>query len=229
MAGGAWRRERHFGYSRGVTQAPGAQVLILFAHPALERSRINRRLAAAVQALPGVTFHDLYEHYPDFDIDVKREQQVMEAHPVVVMQHPFYWYSTPALLKQWQDLVLEHHWAYGAGGTKLQGKILLSAITSGGGEASYTREGFHGRTVLELLAPVAQTARLCGMHYPPPFIAHGTHGMPDAEVQRHTRDYVRLIEALRDRRVDLDAARALPRINQDLDAVIRDRRDTGEA
>lgn len=29
------------------------------------------------------------------------------------MQHPFYWYSTPALLKEWQDLVLEHGWAYG--------------------------------------------------------------------------------------------------------------------
>lgn len=36
-------------------------LLILFAHPALQRSRVNRVLARAVQDLPGVTFHDLYQ------------------------------------------------------------------------------------------------------------------------------------------------------------------------
>jgi len=88
-------------------------VLVLFAHPALEKSRVNRRLAAAVADLPGVTLHDLYEAYPDFDVDVKREQDLLVAHDVLVVQHPFYWYSTPALVKQWEDLVLEHGWAYG--------------------------------------------------------------------------------------------------------------------
>ena len=48
------------------------RVLILFAHPALHKSRVNRRLAAAVRHLEGVTFHDLYEEYPDFNIDVAR-------------------------------------------------------------------------------------------------------------------------------------------------------------
>jgi putative NADPH-quinone reductase len=37
------------------------QVLILFAHPALEKSRVHRRLVRAAQSVPGVTFHDLYE------------------------------------------------------------------------------------------------------------------------------------------------------------------------
>ena len=48
------------------------KVLLLFAHPVLEKSRVNRRLAAAVRELKGVTFCDLYEQYPEFDIDVKR-------------------------------------------------------------------------------------------------------------------------------------------------------------
>ncbi len=99
------------------------RVLILFAHPALEKSRVNRRLAEAVQSLPGVTFNDLYQHYPDLDIDVEREQQLLVAHDVVVMQHPFYWYSSPAIIKEWQDLVLEFGFAYGPGGTALEGKI----------------------------------------------------------------------------------------------------------
>ena len=64
-------------------------------------------------------------------IDVRAEQELLVSHDVIVSQHPFYWYSSPALLKEWQDLVLEHGWAYGRGGTKLTGKILFNAITAG--------------------------------------------------------------------------------------------------
>ena len=93
------------------------RVLILFAHPALQKSRVNRRLVAAVQNLENVTINDLYEEYPDFSIDVKREQALLESHDIIIFQHPLYWYSCPALLKEWQDLVLEYGFAYGAQGT----------------------------------------------------------------------------------------------------------------
>jgi glutathione-regulated potassium-efflux system ancillary protein KefG len=43
-----------------------ASVLVLFAHLTLEKSRVNRHLVAAARETPGVTFHDLYECYPDF-------------------------------------------------------------------------------------------------------------------------------------------------------------------
>ncbi len=48
------------------------RILILFAHPALERSRVNRRLIAEAKDVAGVTVHDLYEAYPTLDLDVKR-------------------------------------------------------------------------------------------------------------------------------------------------------------
>jgi hypothetical protein len=66
-----------------------------------------------------VDISDLYEEYPDFYINVKREQQLLIEHDIIVFQHPFYWYSSPAILKQWEDLVLEFGFAYGPGGTKL--------------------------------------------------------------------------------------------------------------
>ena len=84
-----------------------------------------------------MTVHDLYEAYPDLDIDVAREKALLLAHDVIVWQHPFFWYSTPAILKEWQDLVLEFGWAYGPGGTALRGKLFVSAITTGGREAAY--------------------------------------------------------------------------------------------
>ena len=200
-------------------------VLILLAHPALDRSRVNRPLAEAVRGLDGVSFRDLYEEYPDLDIDVPAEQALLERHDVVVWQHPLYWYSTPAILKEWQDLVLEHGWAYGSGGTALHGKILVQALTAGGSEDAYCREGSNSFTVRELLAPVEQTARLCGMLWLPPFAVHGTHRLSDAEVAEHARQYRRLVEALRDDRIDLAAARGLHRLNARLDAVVRETSD----
>ena len=66
------------------------QVLILFAHPALEKSRANRRLLRSAEGLEGVTLRDLYEDYPDFLIDVSREQEDLKRHDVILFQHPFF-------------------------------------------------------------------------------------------------------------------------------------------
>jgi len=85
---------------------PARRILILFAHPALEKSRVNCALVRQVQGLEAVTFHDLYEAYPDFDIDIQHEQELLVAHDVVVLQHPFFWYSTPAILKEWMVFLL---------------------------------------------------------------------------------------------------------------------------
>jgi glutathione-regulated potassium-efflux system ancillary protein KefG len=203
-------------------QVPATKILILFAHPALEKSRVNRRLADVVRDLPGVTFHDLYEVYPEFDIDVPTEQSLLAAHQLAVFQHPFFWYSTPAILKQWQDLVLQHGWAYGSAGTALRGKMMLSVVTTGGREDAYRRDGFSRFTVRELLAPIEQTAYLCGMDYLPPFVVHGTHRMTDVEIARHADDYRRVICALRDGRIDFAAARRHDRINRRLDEIVQD-------
>ncbi len=198
------------------------QVLILFAHPALQKSRVNRRLRQEVMDLPGVTFHDLYEAYPQLDVDAAREQALLEAHDVVVLQHPFFWYSTPAILKEWQDLVLEHGWAYGREGTRLHGKWLLNAMSAGGREVAYQPDGYNRFTIRQLLAPIEQTAHLCGMTYLPPFVVHGTHTLSDAQLDADAAAYRRAIEALRDDRIDLEALARHPRLNSDLDAVLRD-------
>ena len=67
------------------------RVLVLFAHPVLERSRVNRRLLEALRGLDNVTIRDLYELYPTLAIDVKAEQAELLARDVIVFQHPFYW------------------------------------------------------------------------------------------------------------------------------------------
>ena len=50
-----------------------AKTLILYAHLALEKSKVNRALKEEVENMESVTFHDLYELYPDFHIDIEAE------------------------------------------------------------------------------------------------------------------------------------------------------------
>jgi glutathione-regulated potassium-efflux system ancillary protein KefG len=197
------------------------RVLILFAHPALERSRVQRPLAEAVRDLKGVTFRDLYELYPDFDVDVGEEQALLVESDVVVFQHPVYWYSAPALVKEWLDLVLEHGWAYGHEGTALHGKTWVQVVSTGGGEETYRETGVHGQSLRAFLAPFEATARLCGMHYLAPFSVYATHGLDPADVAKRAADYRRLIEALRDDRLDLAAAEREPELCAALDRLIR--------
>jgi glutathione-regulated potassium-efflux system ancillary protein KefG len=67
------------------------KILIIFAHPVLEKSRVHKTLLKYISGLDHVTFVDLYESYPDFDIDVKREQQLLLAHDIIIWQHPLCW------------------------------------------------------------------------------------------------------------------------------------------
>lgn len=178
-----------------------ARVLVLFAHPAFQKSRIHRELVAAARRVEGVTFHDLYEAYPDFQIEVPHEQDLLLSHDVIIFQHPFFWYSGPALLKEWLDLVLEYGFAYGPGGTRLHGKLLMSALTTGGSAHAYTPGGRNHFTIAELLAPFEQTARLCGLHWLPPFVVHDvSHLLEAADIARHAADYAQVLAHLRDKK-----------------------------
>lgn len=169
-----------------------------------------------------MTIHDLYEMYPNFHIDVKFEQDLLLAHDIIVFHHPFYWYSSPAILKEWQDLVLEYGFAYGQGGIALHGKKFLTAITTGGGEQAYCRRGYNRFTVRELLAPFEQTAQLCGIEYLPPFIVYGTHKLREQhQIAKHAEDYRTAIVALRDDTINWSLLEQCDRLNQSLSQLIK--------
>lgn len=198
------------------------KVLINFAHPAQTRSVINSALRAAVEGLENVTVNDLYASYPDFLIDVKREQNLCEDHDVIIFQHPFYWYSTPAIMKEWLDLVLQHDWAYGVKGRALEGKFFLQAITAGGDDSTYREDGFNEFTIGELTSPYRATAKLCNMTWLPPFTVLGIHrGLAEEQVNVHAEDYRRAVIALRDETVDIERVQQDRYLNSDLNLTIR--------
>ncbi|MCB1380929.1 MAG: NAD(P)H-dependent oxidoreductase [Alphaproteobacteria bacterium] len=178
------------------------KVLILFAHPRFSVSTTQKAMLKAVSGLDGVTIHDIYAAYPDFAIDVAAEQEMLRDHDLIVLQHPLYWYSAPAIIKEWLDLVLEHGWAYGHGGTRLAGKFLLSAVSTGGPAEAYAHGGRNRFQLDELLAPFNQTAYLCSMAYLRPFAVYSGRRLGPEELSAHAETYRDLIVGLRDGRID---------------------------
>ena len=170
-----------------------AKVLILFAHPRLETSRVNIALLNQLPKHPDLFFNDLYEMYPNFNIDVDREKKLLLQADIIIWQHPLYWYSAPPLIKQWIDMVLEFGWAYGPGGTALSGKIAFNAITSGGPKESYSSTGHHRFTLKQFLAPYNRTTTLCNMLYLSPFAVQGTHKLSEASLAEQTKTYHSLL------------------------------------
>lgn len=168
-------------------------VLILFAHPRYEKSRANKALLAALRDQECVTIHDLYEEYPDFNIDVAHEKKMLLSHQIIVWQYPLYMYGAPALLKQWIDLVLEHGWAHGANGDKLENKLILNTITTGGTRESYSRDGFNRHTLPDFLIPLEQTAHLCRMTWLPPFAVQGTYRLTDDRLAEYAEQYRQIV------------------------------------
>ncbi|MFZ4702689.1 MAG: NAD(P)H-dependent oxidoreductase, partial [Candidatus Methylumidiphilus sp.] len=134
-----------------------------------------------------VRVNDLYLLYPKLYVDVEREQALLREADWVVFQHPFYWYSAPALLKEWMDVVLEQGFAYGQGGTALHKKIWLHSVTTGMADHAYTPEGINAATMTELLKPFERTARFCGMIWKDPLIFHGAHDTEEGRINQHTQ------------------------------------------
>lgn len=183
------------------------RVLVILSHPRLAESIVNRGLIESLHGLEGVTINELYTRYPDFKVDVSHEQRELVAHDVIVLQHPFYWYHGPALLKEWLDLVLEYGFAYGSRGKALHGKTLLNAISTGGPREAYEPTGYNHFKMRQLLTPFEQSANLCGMRYLAPFVVHGAREYESVEeMEPVSKAYRAIIEALRDDRINLDHA-----------------------
>jgi glutathione-regulated potassium-efflux system ancillary protein KefF len=159
--------------------------LVLAAHPSWRESRVNQRLLAVARDIGTVQVQDLYGLYPDFDIDVATEQQLAAQAKLIVLLHPIQWYSMPPLQKLWLDEVLTYGWAYGHGGTALQGKDLWLVATTGGPESSYHPQSYNRYFFDAFMPPYEQSAALCGMRFLPPLVLHGARRTSEESIAQH--------------------------------------------
>ncbi len=172
------------------------KILIIYAHPAHEKSRVNKAMILKAKELQNVDIHDLYDLYPDFHIDVKFEQDCLRSTDMLILQFPIYWYSSPSIIKEWKFSVLQYGFAHGPAGTALKGKPFMLALSTAGLPEAYQRGGINHFTIDEFLRPFEQTAAICGMPYWPPFLIQGAPKLSVKQIKEHADSYNELLLSL---------------------------------
>lgn len=165
-------------------------IALYLVHPSYEKeSRINKALINAAKNLENITIYDLYKNYPDFKIDVKKEQERLLENDIVVLQFPLFWFSSPALLKEWFDLVFTQDFAFD-GKYALKDKKLLVSTTAAGAEETYKESGI---LIEDYLKPIVGTAMYTKMQYQKPFIVHNTYVLSDEQLDNIAKEYVQYL------------------------------------
>ena len=127
-------------------------ILVICGHPNLKESTANSQILKKLEKeLPGIDILRLDEVYPDYNIDVSKEQQRLLDHDTIILQFPIFWYTAPSLMKRYIDDLFSHGFAIGSKGGKLKGKKLMLSVTTAGDESIYQHNGYTKRTIDEFL------------------------------------------------------------------------------
>ena len=183
--------------------------LLLLAHPDIATSRVNRALLAGLDRLDGLEVADLTQLYPNAQIDLAAERERLLRADKLIFQFPLYWYSTPPILKQWQDAVLTPIFYLEPDTAALmRGLPILAATTTGGPPASY-EPGALTMTINELFAPLRATARKCGFIWHNPFAVHDVRNIDDTELRRASETYRAIVLSLPTRQKLSDSSKPI--------------------
>lgn len=170
----------------------GTQLLMF--HPDFARSKANRTLAEAARTCPDVEVVDVHALYPDGRIDVETEVRQLLGAERLILQFPVRWYSTPALLQEWQDQVLTRMmYVNPTEGERLRGMPLLVAATAGNTPEAYSPTGINLFPLEDLLRPLQAMASRCALQWTPPFIVHRADRRPAVELAAEADRYAERI------------------------------------
>ena len=172
--------------------------LVLLFHPTFGKSKANRALADAAHAVEGVEVVDVYARYPDGKVDADREVAGLLAAERLVLQFPVQWYSTPPLLKAWQDEVLSRMYYVlpKEEGDRLNGLPVMVAATAGNTPQAYTPDGINLFPLVELLKPLQSTAHRCYWAWTEPFTLYEANKSPPEVLAAAGADYAARLRAL---------------------------------
>lgn len=170
------------------------KILHLVFHPNLKESRVNRIWKEQLKESGKITTsRDMYSEYPDFKIDVDKEQKLLLEHDRIIIQFPLYWYSMTPLLKQWLDDVMTYNFAYGSKGNKLKGKD-LQILLSAGGQSKFFSGFDKFCTIYDLLKPFELTANLSKMNYLMPEWIYRADFVEEDIIRKYGNKWIELID-----------------------------------
>lgn len=104
--------------------------------------------------------------YPNYKIDVYKEQEKLLKADIIVLQYPVFWYSMPSLLEKWMEETFRHGFSHGSTGDKLRGKKMIVSLTTGAPEELYSN-------IDNFLNPIKASCKLCQMEYVGSIVTYG--------------------------------------------------------
>ena len=94
-------------------------------------------------------------------------------------------------------------------------------MTCGARREAYRGTGAYANELRGLFSPFEQTARLCGMRFLPPYAVFAAgHAIEEGRLEAHANEFARLLQAIADDALDLDAAAAAPCLSDDVEQWI---------
>lgn len=147
--------------------SPESKILVISGHPNLEKSKANKAILKELERHFGkqISIRRLDKLYPNYQINAKAEQEAIKNADFIILQFPFYWYGTPAILKKWIDDVLYDYFSGNKLSGKFKDKVVIASVTIGGSEKRYTAPH---KTVATYLIPLQETFEVIGAEWAPP-------------------------------------------------------------
>ncbi len=177
-------------------------ILIVAGHTYPQTSIANNAIITLLkEKYPEARVDNLIELYPDFQIDVKAEQEKLDWADIVIIQTPLFWFSMTSMVQRWIEETFAHGWAYGSQGHALEGKKVIVGITAGAPDQKYD-DGEEGISIPEIEAPLKAIFPFCGMNYLGCVFTGGLLNAgadtPDVELHDHPliKEHVAKIEQL---------------------------------
>lgn len=150
------------------------KTVVIYGHPYYQMSVSNKAvLEEFAKYAPEAEIVNLMELYPDFKIDVAKEQARIKDADTIVFQFPFWWYGSPSIMHRYVEDVFAHGFAYGSTGTALHGKKIIFSFTVGGAKEAYTAEGYQHFTLDAFMPGFVAMANLCGLEFAEPIYSYG--------------------------------------------------------
>jgi glutathione-regulated potassium-efflux system ancillary protein KefG len=157
------------------------KTLVLVGHPEYDNSQTAAFLRQAQVDLNMVDWQVLQ---PTSSFDTMTEQQRLMKYDRIILQFPMYWYSAPAIMKQYLDEVLTVNFVDLRRDGCLKGKELGIVVTLGDPLKDYQSGGREDVSLSELLKPYQSIAHKAGMRFLSSFpIAQFAYMTPQAKQQ----------------------------------------------
>lgn len=98
-------------------------ILVVSGHTDLNNSVANKNILNRLkEIIRNIEYDILSDLYPNYVIDIAKEQEKLLNADIIILQYPVFWYSMPSLLERWMEEVFQHGFSHGSTGDKLKKK-----------------------------------------------------------------------------------------------------------